>query len=646
MRSRRDCRLPFALALFVPGLVACSGSESGGEGPDAPVERTDAGSVSAAGARTRDDAGRNQTHPDDDGAALSPDTSSGPDGGSGLTLDDAGDAGVRSAAEGSAGAGAVPSSGIYAEWYSGAPPALPYVVGGQIEIEWGDLEEADGSYNWPALDSLLSAMSLPTTLQINGNKKPSRVYTEVPYAVLSSSANAPECPSSDWSDSEASDTMQVPGSGPGTCLVTPMYWHPVFISEYVALLSAVAQHLHHSSDGVKVIALRQNWDAIGTEHLSIPGAYQSATAAGWIYPSGVAHPGSDWSASVQTAYENQILDAHIQDFMQGAAMVPPVFIRTSLESAVLSAHATGKPAGFTYADYFQSGVLAWFMTSAEMEPRGGGGGAYNPFLAYCATGDTLGLSESWADAWGNHGGQTDVHWATPPQFVYWRLLSDLQLGISYEDVYGNDLDVALNGQYGGKPTTYEAEFQAAFQFAAKYLGHAARPASAPGAWIAFRPEDPGVSSYAVADYAEFVTLLNPTATTGLDARTSGAAVPTLSMPEGYPSDPYVSIGPYGQRFGSWARRIAELQLASTFETHLNTKADKLVNVTYLDDTAGSSFSVSGGGASQAVTLTGSGKWTTAVLHASGDFARGSSGADVTVKANHGAITLHMVEVTF
>jgi hypothetical protein len=365
----------------------------------------------------------------------------------------------------------------------------------------------------------------------------------------------------------------------------------------------------------------------------------------------VAQPGEDWSTSVQTAYENQLLDAHIADFMQGSVMVPPVFIRTSLESAVLSAHATGQPANFTYADYFKSGVLAWFMTSAEMEPRGGGAGAYNPFLTYCATGETLGLSESWADAWGNHSGQTDTHWATPPQFFYWRLLSDLQLGISYEEVYGHDLDVALNGQYGGQTTTYQSEFQAALEFAAKYLGYAARPANAPGAWIAFRPEDAAVSSYGVADYAQFMTLLNPAATTALDARTSGATVPTLSMPEGYPSDPYASIGPYTQRYGSWARKIAqgaavEVQLSSAFETHLNGKASKLINVTYLDDTPGASFTIAGGATSQAVTLTGSGTWKTAVLHVAGQFSRASSGADVTVTANHGAITLHMVEVTY
>jgi hypothetical protein len=488
-------------------------------------------------------------------------------------------------------------------------------------------------------------------LQINGDRKPSRIYTEVPYAVLSSTKNAAGCPTSSWSDSEASDTIAVPGSGSGTCLVTPMYWHPAFVTEYLALLSAVATHVHTSTGGAKVVALRQNWDAIGTEHLSVPSAYQSGTASGWIYPSQVAPPASDWSSNVQTAYENQILDAHIDDFMVGGKMVPPVFIRTSLESAVLSAHATGKPASFTYASYFESGVLAWFMTSAEMEPRTGGGGAYSPFLKYCASGETLGLSESWADAWGNHGGTTDVHWATPPQFVYWRLLSDLQLGISYEEVYGNDLDVAVNGQYGGKATTYQAEFSSAFQFSSKYLGYAGRSGSAPGGFIAFRPVDPGVSNYAVADYAANVSLLNPSATTGLDARTDGMKVTGLTMPEGYPTDPYFSIGPSGQRFGSWARKIAEgaamnLALDSAFETHLNAQAHKVVNVTYLDDVAGSSLKVVAGGATETVALAGSGDWKTATLAVSASFTEDSSGAAVTVTAAHGAITLHMVEVTF
>jgi hypothetical protein len=537
-----------------------------------------------------------------------------------------------------------PHAGVFAEWYSGAPPNLPYVVGQQTVFQWADLVKSDGTPDFSALDTALANAPLATTLQINGGRKPAWIYKHVPYAFLSDPSNASSCPSSTWSDNEAGD--QING-----CTVTPMYWHPAFINAYVSFLQALGTHLHGSTNGKKVVALRQNWNAIGTEHLSVPVAYQTAGAPKWVVPSGVS-AGPDWTSARQTAFENTILDAHIDSFRVSGVMKPPVFIRTSLESAVLNAQATGQPAGYTYADYFTDGVLGWFTTGAEMEPRSNGNAAsYEAFQQWCASGKTLGLAEPWADAWGNHAGITDVHWATPPQFNYWRVLSDLALGISYELAYGNDLDVASSGTYNGQSvgSTYKDEFAAAFTFANRYAGYAALPGSAPGAWIAFRPQDASLSSYAVADYAQSMKLLNPSATIGLDARNDGTSVP-LSMPLGVSSDAYMSIGPSNQRFGSWARKLpvgnqAKLQLASAFETHVNAQTSKTINVTYFDGASGT-LTVKTAHKTFTIALTNKKKWLTQPLPMSADFARDSSGADIVLTASGAPITLHMVEVTF
>jgi hypothetical protein len=606
-RSNRTSRLGVVAPLAFALATSCGPAQ-----PDAAV--TDSALGAANGGPSRD-------------TGLPGDPGSKPETGSGKT--------TGSEAGGKAAVQRWPNSGDYAEWYSGATPDLPYVVGGQVVIQWSDLDKTSG-YDWEPLDKALSAVTLPTTLQINATTHPSYVFDKVPYVdILPCSATPTTWPA----DAEVGDVDPKTG-----CFRVAMYWHPAFQPIYTNFLAALADHLHKTSDGAKVVALRQNWNAFGTEHLTVPSDYRSASA--WTRPPGVSE-GSDWSAPTQYAYEGAILDAHVSSFFVGGQAEPPVFVRTSLESEVLSEVS---PGGSTYASLFASGKLAWFTTGAEMEPRAGGGGAYSVFLNYSASGETLGLAEPWANAWGIHTGINDHHWASPPQFLYWRLLSDMQLGISFVDCYGDDLDVALQGIYEGQSVSeYQPEFDAAFRFASKYAGYAGRAAAAPGAFIAFRPLDPAVTHYDVADYAEFISLLDPGATTGVDAR-DGKGV-AIAPPYGVEGNTYFSIGPTDQRFGAWARSLsagaaAELALDSTFRTHENAQLDKIVNVTYLDDVSGHAFAVAAAGQSLTVTLKGTGKWETATLRSTGSFAPSASGADVVVTAKTGKITLHMVEATY
>ena len=89
------------------------------------------------------------------------------------------------------------------------------------------------------------------------------------------------------------------------------------------------------------------------------------------------------------------------------------------------------------------------------------------------------------------------------------------MGISYVAMYSADLTVAASGKHEGRDVgkDYQAEFNRAFEFAAKYAGYAAYPSQSPGAWIAFRQSQTNFSpsdyGKRVTDYSMHITLENP-----------------------------------------------------------------------------------------------------------------------------------------
>ncbi|MBC8872823.1 MAG: hypothetical protein H8E44_25600 [Planctomycetes bacterium] len=116
--------------------------------------------------------------------------------------------------------------------------------------------------------------------------------------------------------------------------------------------------------------------------------------------------------------------------------------------------------------------MSWFHTSSEVEPRSAGTKQrYLRFYRDCRSGKTTAYAEPWASCWGHHGGKTDDRWCSPPQWMYWRLLSDLNCGVSHIAIYANDLGVAIDGTYrqGGRVyddgnRIYQREFDAAIRF--------------------------------------------------------------------------------------------------------------------------------------------------------------------------------------
>jgi len=507
----------------------------------------------------------------------------------------------------------LPAAGLYAIWYTNHPDVLklPYISGGQIVLQWADLEPSEGQFNFSALDSQLSdfaKINFKTTVQINGDKKPSWLFQEVPHTAVKLS-------------------IQV-GDDPGTL----MYWYPVYVKAYTEMLAAVAQHLKNSPYLTNVTGIRQNFDAIGTEQINVPAANQALNQ--WIIPAGVTQ-GPTWTPAIADDYQRTVLDAFVNDFSSWVF----VFIRSTISDSVIS----------RYLPLIEAGKLGWFQTGSEAEPRGNGGGtggeaAESRYSKYCLTGETIGYAESMADAWGYHGGTQDTHWASPPQWNYWRLLNDLSAGVSIIAIYGDDLNVALTGKYarGTVSASYKDEFNQAFVFAAKYAGFIAQPQNSPGAWIAFRHSDFNIlqkNSLQLKGYA------NAAQTAALTQYTDDYTFLIKRLPD--KTTAQTNVGPDDQKYGAWARLLPanetmRLALDDTFAKSLAGKPSTL-QITYLDSASGS-FITTVSGQTFKTDLKGTGRWQTVSLSlAQTDLVKDNDGAQITMQASGAGIYFHMVE---
>jgi hypothetical protein len=229
--------------------------------------------------------------------------------------------------------------------------------------------------------------------------------------------------------------------------------------------------------------------------------------------------------------------------------------------------------------------------------------------------------------------------------MYWRLLSDLNCGVSHIALYASDLRVAIDGTYrqGGHVyadgnQTYQHEFDAAIQFAAKYVGYHACPRQSPGAWIAFRengvvraengmPARQRKLSVLTGDYSFLMKRLPDDHSVGQDV---------------------VNVGPDDQRFGAWARRlpagdVISLALDESFADSLKGTTPQ-IRVIYLDE-PDKRFDVSLAGRTKTVNMTGTGQWLTASFDVVGSSLQlDSAGAHIQLRSGKDPIHLHMVEV--
>jgi hypothetical protein len=465
-----------------------------------------------------------------------------------------------------------PNRGLYAIWAKPKQQDLSFLKGGQIYLQWKEVQPAPSRYDFSKLDAALKkahAAGRPATVQINGNRRPDFLFAQVPYHPKRLS-------------------VQV-GDKQGTL----MFWHPAHLKAYLGLIEAYGRHLRQSPHKDAVLGVRLNFNSIGTEHLNVEKAYRSLDQ--WTTPPGV-QPGTEWNRPAMEHYKRQVVAAFVKHFTPDVSVFVRnnVILDASLDPALL--------------EQFETGRLCLFHTSSEVEPRPAGERRYQAFIDYARSGKTLAYAECWADAWGRHGGKTDPRWCSPCQWNYWRLLVDLHCGVSFIGIYGSDLAHAD-----------EPEFDAAFQFAARYAGYHASPSVAPGAWVALRE-----GNYLKGDYTFLMTRLPGDATT-----------------------PIANAGPDDQRYGAWARIIpaggrARFQLDDRFAASLNSN-DVTVRIVYLDDHS-APLRLDIAGKEETVIMRESGRWQAAEFALSGNDLRKPNGeADITITSDQ-PLTLHMVEV--
>jgi hypothetical protein len=509
-----------------------------------------------------------------------------------------------------------PKSGIYVIWYPSGSNAADmyldqsYVVGGQIVLQWRDVEPMERKYDFTGIDRKLADLKergLSTTIQINGNKKPDWLFEKVPYVKERLSHQV--------------DSRQ------GTL----MYWHETHRDAYCSMLRALAAHLSESPLRTGILGLRMNFNAFGTEHTFVPADHRSPDA--WIIPAGVdANTVTPWTPSTVGDYMETVVDTYIDAF--GGSV--RIFVRNGVVDSVEQ----------KYRDQFDSGTLSWFHTSSEVEPRSTATEQrYSRFFRDCRSGKTTAYAEPWASCWGHHGGKTDDRWCSPPQWMYWRLLSDLNCGVSHIALYATDLRVAIDGTYrqGGRvyvdgDRTYQREFDAAIRFASKYVGYHACPGKSPGAWIAFRENDVvraenGISANRrklnslTGDYEFLMRRLAGDRSDGQDI---------------------VNVGPNDQRFGAWARLmpagdVMRLTLNDAFANSLKGKRHR-VKVIYLDE-PDKRLDVLIGASCETVEMAGTGRWRESSFDVDGSSLRpGASGAHIQIRTGEDAVYLHMVEL--
>ena len=373
---------------------------------------------------------------------------------------------------------------------------------------------------------------------------------------------------------------------------TLQYWHPAYVKAYTRLIAAFAREVKSSPYRARIVGVRLNYNAIGTEHMILPPEKRNPKQ--WVTPAGV-ELAPLWSEEIATGYRRTILEAFVQSFSPDIR----IFMRSHLpwypgpDRESLRVAESGKA------------NLGFFYTASDIEAKTPAMQEVfeNVFLHNCRSGKMVCYAEQVTDSEWQHPPMKDTRWCTAAQWNYWRLLSDLNLGFSMIANHGADIERAD-----------KSEYRAAFEFAARYAGYHASPSVSPGAWVALREG----SRFLKGDY------------TLLMRRLPGAVM-----------KPEQKIGPDDQRFGAWALTLskgaqAKFALDPDFAHSLAGKK-AAVRVTFLDQGSGV-FTVHIAGHNFPGKLSNSSRWKTVEFEMDGVDA-----AQIVIEGDTD-LTLHMIEV--
>ena len=465
---------------------------------------------------------------------------------------------------------ATATPGIFQVWGKTADVASrPYVHGGQIVLEWKDVEPSRGTFDWSSLVSQLNAyhaMGKTATVQINStDAKPAWVWNLIARC----------------------------GTVHGQAV--PQYWDPLYETLQQELVNGLAVAIRAYPHLDTVALVRANPNAIGTELTML-------SSAGGCSPAPGGHSvATRWTKDVAHSYFRDVMDLY------RTALLPDIHVALRTEVFVTD----GAPLSWLGPNG------PWLMgTASDID--------YNPtrdaFDVFARRYDSAGRTESYWEPIPYSGKRNLVSWN------YWRILLELYKGVSYIAVYGDQI------RHGN-----QAQYRAAFDFANRFAGSAATPATAPGAFIALKQG----SGRTAGNLGRFMTQYRPNATSTALGSNQGRSM----------------IGPATQRFGRYARRITGGTRRARMGFRLNTAFANgvrgrrvVISVRYLDSGHGS-FRVAWGrsrSAQRIVRKRGTGRWREArfTIASAGFRRRLADHCDIGVKAlGHTALVAHMVEVS-
>lgn len=158
-----------------------------------------------------------------------------------------------------------------------------------------------------------------------------------------------------------------------------------------------------------IAGIRMSWDAAGTESTGVPPDHRDP--AQWIRPVGGLPAAAPYNGTTGLDYQRAVFRAHVAAFVTGRSPSNRtfLFVRNSLPIELRGEPVPLPDGGVGPATkLFDAGVVGWFHTSSEIEPRSGDSLHYTTFLQYCKDyPTTICYAEPWASAWGDHDGTRD-----------------------------------------------------------------------------------------------------------------------------------------------------------------------------------------------------------------------------------------------
>jgi hypothetical protein len=309
---------------------------------------------------------------------------------------------------------ALPTAGIYLVWGKDSLATQPYVHGGQVMLEWPQVEPARGSFNWSALDSELAyyrSIGKQATVQINSTtSKPAWLWNVVARC----------------------------GSVQGQA--APQYWDPVYMTVQTELVSALAAHLKASPYASTVALVRAAPNAIGTELTDMPSNYSCSSTPGGHKVSTL------WTKDISFAYYYDVMNLYRQKLL-------PAF------QVALRAQLWTQWSGHCPMDWLGPGGVMIMGTASDIDPNP----VRDAFDLFAYDNVRLGSTNAYWEPISYGGKKNLVSWN------YWRILLELDKGVRSIGVYGDLL------AKGASDPEYRAAFDFANRYAGHQWDAAGSP---------------------------------------------------------------------------------------------------------------------------------------------------------------------------